>query len=556
MAPKKAVAGSKPAAPKAKAKAGAKAAAKAAAKASKQCAGQELPPEQIRGHAGKEEAKALAVMTSEEWKAAQEGMKEQWPQPQYMLNDPQPGRPHTSYRDETYEIITRWMAETKIEYRPHAKSPGSKSHVRYEKYSKARTVGEALELGSWPCDWCWDYERGFIKATGPFRDEPIDPVFTFDDKALTPVDKAVYSWSLKELAKRCGLKLQDLRDDKNAGESAIMRAHRLVAQRTAKAALLAAKAEGRRVTDDEVTRTLQEWSFARNANRNNVMPDGRDWVWSDTLGLMRDRIGSIHITRATGKYPEVVELLDKWLTDRLPADQKHFKWTSLNLNKNYCAKAHRDGNNFGPSMIAAFGGFKGGQLNYWPEDNKEQPLETVTTKPREQLDLGAGLALFNGNCAHSVEPFQGKERFSVVYFTASCHARVHAEDYEALCQVGMYYPNKDEDPHRLLRAPLGYSGKDKPSSKLPAFRHWTRAELEVAPFKAKKQSQKDLQDWEKACAAMMAKSFGCRRPTGEGADETPEKAVAPGKGAKASKRASTAPAAAATKKQRTAKAGA
>ena len=28
------------------------------------------------------------------------------------------------------EIVTRWTSKTRIEYRPHAKAPGSKSHIR------------------------------------------------------------------------------------------------------------------------------------------------------------------------------------------------------------------------------------------------------------------------------------------------------------------------------------------------------------------------------------------------------------------------------------------
>lgn len=541
--------------------------AKAASKATagRKAATTDKRPEQIKGHGGKEEAKKLASMTSAAWKELQKGMKEKWPQPSYIVDDPQPERSHTSYRDETYELVTRWMAETKIQYRPHAKAPGSKSHVRYEKYSKAKTVGQALKLGSWPADWCWDFERGFIKVLGPVRDEPIDPVNCFDTKALTEVDKCIYGWSVKELAKKCGLSLQDLRDDASSGESAIMRAHRLVSQRTAKAALSAAKAEGRRVTDDEVLKTLQEWGFARNANRNNVMPDGRDWVWSDTLGLMRDRIGSIHLTKATWKYPEVSEIINKWVTDRLPAEVKDFKFTSLNLNKNYAAKQHRDGNNFGPSMIAAFGKFTGGALKYWPEDNKELPLEKVEPKPCERLQLGAGMALFNGNCAHAVEKFgDGEERFSVVYFTAGCHAKAYPEDVSTLRELGMPYPSADEDPHALLRAPVGYApgAAKNATSKLPAVRYWPRATVEKrSAVKPQKLAPKELKAWEARCVAISKKNFG-RRTEGaaDGDAETPEKAqkktqAADQSGAK-KRRASVAAAGAPGKKMRRAMAGA
>merc|ERR1719413_164106 len=117
-------------------------------------------------------------------------MADKWPLPDYMGGVPG----HTQYKDETYSLITRWTADTKIRYRPHAKAPGSKSHVRYEKYSKARTVKEALNLGSWPADWCWDYERGFIQVIGPVRDEPLDISKVVDESTLTDVDWAIMRW--------------------------------------------------------------------------------------------------------------------------------------------------------------------------------------------------------------------------------------------------------------------------------------------------------------------------------------------------------------------------
>ena len=36
--------------------------------------------------------------------------------------------------------------------------------MRYERYSKAKTVGQSLALGAYPIDWIYDYEHGFIKA--------------------------------------------------------------------------------------------------------------------------------------------------------------------------------------------------------------------------------------------------------------------------------------------------------------------------------------------------------------------------------------------------------
>jgi len=95
------------------------------------------------------------------------------------------------FRKETYKVVTRWMRETQISFRPHAKKPGTKSHSRYDKYCKATTVGEALALGAIAEDWCWDYERGYIKVEGPLRDESVDLSKLDAQQELTEVDQVV-----------------------------------------------------------------------------------------------------------------------------------------------------------------------------------------------------------------------------------------------------------------------------------------------------------------------------------------------------------------------------
>jgi len=437
-----------------------------------------------RSTAGAAEAKAAATMTTEEWKKHQAGMTELWPAPPYMAVAIA-GRSATNYRDETYELVTRWTEETRISYRPHAKSPGSKSHLRYEKYSQAQTVGEALKLGSWPADWCWDYERGFIKVEGPVRAEPIDIVQCTDTTSLTEVDRVIYRWYNKELAKNLGLDYKDLF---GTSDPSILRAHRLVAQREAQTRLEAAEREGRRISDEDVLATLKEWAFVKNAARSNVIPQGQEWVWSDTVGLIRDRLGSIHVTPATKLYPEVVQLLVRWLNDRMPKEAEAFKFTSLNLNCNYAARIHRDGNNFGPSFIKAFGDFTGGRLNYWPEDDKGLDLESLPEDKKVPLDIGGGpeggLALFNGNSAHSVEAFRGN-RYSVVYFTLGCHDRAPSEDRAFLQSLSVPFPSPDEDRHNLLRAPRGYGARPVATPQRdarPALLFWRSSELEARDF--------------------------------------------------------------------------
>eukprot|EP00928_Gymnodinium_smaydae_P098911 TRINITY_DN9308_c2_g1_i1.p1 TRINITY_DN9308_c2_g1~~TRINITY_DN9308_c2_g1_i1.p1 ORF type:complete len:512 (+),score=107.10 TRINITY_DN9308_c2_g1_i1:65-1600(+) len=416
-------------------------------------------PKIVRQDRGREAAKLQATMTKEEWlKYRTEEYAKKWPIPDYMHDLP-PVR-HVrdggegAYRDQTYMIVTRWTEKTRIQYRPHAKAPGSKSHVRYEKYAKAKTVGEALKLGSYPLDWCFDYEHGFIKVLGgTIRDEPIDPTTCPDLSKLTDVDNCLLQWYRRELAKKYGLKPQDLICD---GEPMMLRAHRLQANRHAEKVLASAEREKRLIREDEVESVLSLWGFARNVTRQNVLPQDKEWVWSDTVGLLRDRMGDIHLTKSTIRYPAVCQVLNQWLTHRLPKEAEGFKFTTLNLNKNYAAKRHRDGNNFGPSIIKGFGDYKQGELHVFPSDDRSiTDLAKLPQSDRVTLDIKKNLAMFNGNSAHEVSEYIG-DRYSVVYFTVGCHAQMSDENRRDLAAMGFAVPDADEDPTSILSAPSGY----------------------------------------------------------------------------------------------------
>ncbi|CAE7031519.1 unnamed protein product, partial [Symbiodinium microadriaticum] len=374
------------------------------------------------------------------------------------------------YRWQTFELVTRWTKDTKIKYRPHAKAPGSKSHIRYEKYSKAKTVGQSLALGSYPIDWIYDYEHGFIKVLGGhIREEPIDRSKVEHDWQLTDVDRAIMHWFMRELCRRCNLEKWQLHLEKGCNESVWMRAHRLVANRTAGEIMAQAEKKKRKISSDDIDRILKCWAFAKNPFRVNVMPQGQQWVKSDTLGLLRDRGGKLIVTRPAREYPNVAKIIARWLHGKLPKEAKHFKFTSLNLNCNYAARRHRDGNNFGPSMIKALGDYKGGELSVWPEDDKSTNLKALPYDKKVTLDISKNLVLFNGNTAHEVEDFEGN-RFSVVYFTAGCHPKMPDDVRKQLAQLDFMLPKKDENRYSVLRAPTGYFTKTK--GKGPSLRSW------------------------------------------------------------------------------------
>merc|ERR1719330_2303643 len=115
------------------------------------------------------------------------------------------------------------------------------------------------------------------------------------------------------------------------------------------------------------------------------------------------------ITVGSKRYPEFTQLLCRWLRERCPAElQQEFAFTSININKNYAGKLHRDGNNSGPSFIKAFGDFTGGELNYWPSDDRKTPLEDFSDKDKDKVtaNIKDNLMLFDGNRGHCVSKFQ------------------------------------------------------------------------------------------------------------------------------------------------------
>jgi len=160
---------------------------------------------------------------------------------------------------------------------------------------------------------------------------------------------------------------------------------------------------------------------------------------------------------------------------------------------------HRDNGNLGPSFIKAFGDFSGGCLEYWPEDAGGDLMQ-VPQKEKMPFDLNKGLALFNGNCAHQVSDFKGT-RFSVVYFTVGCHARMTAEDRAKMSSLGIPVPAVDVDPYALLRAPTGYGSARKVATpqqvskgEPPAYRFFENSVLERRAGQLKPRSEEEVKN--------------------------------------------------------------
>jgi len=79
-------------------------------------------------------------------------------------------------------------------------------------------------------------------------------------------------------------------------------------------------------------------------------------------------------------------------------------FTSITVNQNYKADAHRDKGNVGQSYLVAFGDYTGGELEI-----HEGPLKGLH-------DVRTPVVTDFSRVLHSVRPFQGN-RYSLVYYT-------------------------------------------------------------------------------------------------------------------------------------------
>jgi hypothetical protein len=415
-----------------------------------------------------------------------------------------------TYKQTTYAAAVLWLEDSQVEYAPNPKS--GKSFHRYEAYSKAATVGQALQFGSLPQDLLHDYEKGFLAVSGPIREAPIDlfSVKNFDE--LTYVDKLMVKYAIyangfnaqgsgaddaakeeklkqleenlqqhranmRRLAKIETARVMDIKEvdtlaDKTGNfETPLMMARRSMANEQAKDILRVVDSEGRKVTDFEVLAVLRLWDFRQNYSRQNVMKEGQDFVYSDTVGLVADWCGHVVPKEEAKRYPDFGSLLNRWLLDSIPKDLgAEFVCTSININKNYAGKLHRDGNNVGPSFIKAFGDFQGGELNYFPEDDKSCKLEVLEAEHLSdtvKVDVSKGLLLFDGKRGHWVSDFEG-ERYTLVFFTCPRFERISEEHMKFMDAANFAFPTADKMDKVLnvLRKPRGYQPSRKAISAL------------------------------------------------------------------------------------------
>eukprot|EP00812_Abedinium_dasypus_P003711 NODE_1458_length_1137_cov_337.290203.p1 GENE.NODE_1458_length_1137_cov_337.290203~~NODE_1458_length_1137_cov_337.290203.p1 ORF type:complete len:340 (-),score=95.62 NODE_1458_length_1137_cov_337.290203:100-1119(-) len=178
-----------------------------------------------------------------------------------------------------------------------------------------------------------------------------------------------------------------------------------------------------------------------------------------------------------------------------------FTFTSININRNYGARLHRDGGNVGPSFIKAFGEFTGGALNYFPEDDRSTDLPTLVAEAgnkKVKVNLSKGLLLFDGKRAHEVDPFEG-ERYTLVFFTAPRYWKITDEARQTMQTAGLPMPTEKamQCLKAALRPPQGYAikGAKAAAAKLAAAKAAAKAKAKASKAGGKPEEMQPYRYW-------------------------------------------------------------
>ena len=94
----------------------------------------------------------------------------------------------------------------------------------------------------------------------------------------------------------------------------------------------------------------------------------------------------MQLSAVSQNFQNLVKLVCAWTTKELP----DFPFSSLQINYNYAAKKHVDGNNIGPSHIISLGDHAGGEL--WVADTF---VEKENDKGEKVLRGGGGESVIN-----------------------------------------------------------------------------------------------------------------------------------------------------------------
>ena len=215
-------------------------------------------------------------------------------------------------------------------------------------------------------------------------------------------------------------------------------------------------------TLEEVERllvSLEEWPTQ---SRPNVTDRKDGAVPGMCLGLVHALGGQgMKVSNISECFPDLVKLVVRYVVASLPETHLGpFPFSSLQVNYNYAAKRHVDGNNIGPSYILSMGAHTGGRLRTW------NATSLGSADGFETLACHREWALFDGCNEHETEPFAGT-RISFIAFTHMAYNKLPAEVAAELRELGFTAASSDgvDDPFfqkfRIDRSELAEGDRQK-----------------------------------------------------------------------------------------------
>ena len=178
----------------------------------------------------------------------------------------------------------------------------------------------------------------------------------------------------------------------------------------------------RRDVYDQMAWVLEEVKWVRNHNRRNVSPDGGP-VDSFTLGAQKNYCKGLMLSTQTHCNKLTTRLLNAAMRAMFP----ECTWTSIQCNRGYTAKVHRDRGNTGLSIAVGLGEYDGGELcvehaggstSYIvPPGTRSDDAEDGEVLRCNELSIRKAPKQFDGHSRHFVNNITSGLRYSLIYFT-------------------------------------------------------------------------------------------------------------------------------------------
>jgi len=223
-------------------------------------------------------------------------------------------------------------------------------------------------------------------------------------------------------------------------------------------------ASSERISATEVLEALRRipskhW---KNTGRANVRPEGVEHISSITLGLVacQSSIGRPVTSAKTRLYKNLAVLLVRFWKQHIQEEREEgnlpgcqsIVCTSIQMNRNYAAREHVDGNNMGPSWIIGLGDWTaGGELFVEDPRGCESHVLSCDIPGRYRkgdvcrgtsLDVKNRWARFDGCRMHFVRPYSGGDRFSLVFFATTRLDRAPEKAKNDIALLGFPLPER------------------------------------------------------------------------------------------------------------------